>query len=131
MRFNTLTLASVGLAAVHGLPLDTGDDIAGSGCRMSLTPTLSQPQNAASNILYSTLSKWVTSTNSLYFSSNYLDTRNTTKAPFSVMFKANMIPDYLSEDSIAAVLDTWMGTYLIGGATPAHDDYAITQVKCA
>lgn len=47
------------------------------------------------------------------------------------MFKANMIPDYLSEDSIAAVLETWMGTYLVGGEAPAADDYAITKVTCS
>ncbi|KAI0431844.1 hypothetical protein F5Y09DRAFT_176392 [Xylaria sp. FL1042] len=131
MRFITLSLASLGLAAVHGLPTSSDDDISPAGCRMDLVPTLSQPQNAASKILYSTLSKWTSSTNSLYFSSNYLDTRNTTKAPFSVMFKANMIPDYQSEDQIAAVLDSWMGTYLIGGATPVADDYAITGVACS
>ncbi|KAI1352077.1 hypothetical protein F5Y01DRAFT_98699 [Xylaria sp. FL0043] len=131
MRFTTLSLASLGLAAVYGLPVTSDDDVNPAGCRVALTPTASNPQNAASNILYSTLSKWTSSTNSLYFSSNYLDTRNTTKAPFSVMFKANMIPDYQSEDQIAAVLDTWMGTYLIGGETPVADDYAITAVTCS
>ncbi|KAI0525559.1 hypothetical protein F5B22DRAFT_642570 [Xylaria bambusicola] len=131
MRFTTAVLASVGLAAVQGHPLTSREDAVGSGCRVSLSPTLDQPQNAASNILYSTLSKWTKSTNSLYFSSSYLDTRNTTKAPYSVMFKANMIPDYHTEDSIAAVLETWMGTYLVGGETPAKDDYVITKVTCA
>ncbi|KAI1363438.1 hypothetical protein F5Y08DRAFT_340623 [Xylaria arbuscula] len=131
MRFTTAALVSVGLAAVQGVPLTSRDDAAVTGCRISLSPTASQPQNTAQNILYNTLTKWTESTKSLYFSSKYLDTKNTTKAPFSVMFKANMIPDYLSEDSIAAVLDTWMGTYLAGGATPAADDFAITKVTCS
>ncbi|KAI1130971.1 hypothetical protein F5Y10DRAFT_99847 [Nemania abortiva] len=128
MRFTTGSLLSLGLAAaVNGLPAAPTS----SGCRVALAPTLSQPQNAASNILYHTLSKWTNSTKSLYFSSNYLDTSNTTKAPFSVMFKADMIPDFQSTDSISSVLDTWIGTYLVGGATPAHDDYAITGVTCS
>ncbi|KAI3339892.1 hypothetical protein F4824DRAFT_40843 [Ustulina deusta] len=130
MRFTTASLVSVGLAAVRGLPL-TGDTDLVLGCRVDLAPTLSQPQNAASNILYGTLSKWVSTTKASYFSTSYLDTRNTTTAPFSVMFKSNTIPDYLSEDQLSTVLDTWMGTYLVGGATPTHDDYAITGVACS
>lgn len=51
MRFTTASLVSVGLAAVRGLPL-TGDTDLVLGCRVDLAPTLSQPQNAASNILY-------------------------------------------------------------------------------
>ncbi|KAI0108702.1 hypothetical protein GGR51DRAFT_123782 [Nemania sp. FL0031] len=129
MRFTTGSLLSLGLAAaVHGLPAAPPTS---SGCRVDLAPTLSQPQNAASNILYHTLSKWVNSTKALYFSTNYLDTQNTTKAPFSVMFKADMIPDFQTSEAISAVLDTWVGTYLVGGATPAKDDYAITDVVCS
>ncbi|KAI0533547.1 hypothetical protein GGR58DRAFT_506227 [Xylaria digitata] len=191
MRFTTAFLASVGLAAVHAVPLTPRD---ATGCRVDLAPTLAQPQNAASNIIYitchgpygakrvfvysssmatsvfqrprastsvifypvlrhhpntpklfragggeiqltheflGTLSKWVNSTQSLYFSTSYLDTRNTTKAPFSVVFKDNMIPDFQTTDSIAAVLNTWVGTYLVGGATPKPDDYAITGVSCS
>ncbi|GAW17301.1 hypothetical protein ANO14919_067570 [Xylariales sp. No.14919] len=128
MRFTAASLLSVGLAAVHGLPLAAPDS---AGCRVDLAPTLPQPQNAASNILYSTLSKWVKSTGALYFSTSYLDTRNITKAPYSVLFKANMIPDFQTEDSIAAVLDTWVGTYLVGGQAPSSDDYSITAVTCS
>ncbi|TGJ83931.1 hypothetical protein E0Z10_g4851 [Xylaria hypoxylon] len=128
MRFTTASLVSVGLAAVHGLPLATSDF---SGCRVDLAATLNQPQNAAIKILYGTLSKWVNSTAAPYFSSDYLDTRNTTKAPFSVLFKGNMIPDFQSEESMASVLDSWVGTYLIGGATPSFDDYVITAVICS
>ncbi|KAF2963109.1 hypothetical protein GQX73_g10475 [Xylaria multiplex] len=128
MRFTTAFVASVGLAAVHAVPLALPD---ATGCRVDLAPTLAQPQNAASNIVFSTLSKWVNSTQSLYFSTSYLDTRNTTKAPFSVVFKDNMIPDFQTTDSIAAVLNTWVGTYLAGGATPKSDDFAITGVNCS
>ncbi|KAI0977141.1 hypothetical protein F4678DRAFT_455285 [Xylaria arbuscula] len=131
MRFITVAIASVGFAAVQGLPLTADDNNSPVGCVLALAPTLSQPQNSASNILYSTISKWSTTTQSSYFSSNYLDTRNTTKAPFSVMFKANMIPDYQTEAQLATVLDSWTGTYLIGGATPKPDDYAITGVTCS
>lgn len=53
MRFTTAALISVGLAAVQGVPLESRDDAAVGGCRISLSPTLAQPQNAASNILYS------------------------------------------------------------------------------
>ncbi|KAJ8111589.1 hypothetical protein ONZ43_g5585 [Nemania bipapillata] len=127
MYFSTGALLSLGLATVHGLPLSSS---ASSGCRVELSPTLSQPQNAASNILFHTLSKWVNTTKATYFSSNYLDTQNTTKAPFSVVFKADMIPDFQTDEAISSVLDTWVGTYLVGGATPSHDDYAITGVTC-
>ncbi|KAI0875537.1 hypothetical protein GGS24DRAFT_289059 [Hypoxylon argillaceum] len=128
MHFTTGALLSLGLAAVNALPLASS---APSGCRVELSPTLSQPQNAASNILFHTLSKWVNTTKTSYFSSNYLDTQNTTKAPFSVLFKADMIPDFQTDSAISSVLDTWVGTYLVGGTTPAHDDYAITGVTCS
>jgi hypothetical protein len=49
MRFTTGSLVSLGLAAVHGLPVPPAEI---SGCRVVLAPTLSQPQNAASNILF-------------------------------------------------------------------------------
>ncbi|KAJ2992262.1 hypothetical protein NUW58_g2228 [Xylaria curta] len=127
MRFTTAFLVPLGLAVVHSLPLTPTDP---SGCRVDLAPTLSQPQNAASNILYHSLSKWVATSGSLYISSNYLDTRNTTKAPFSVTFKVNMIPDFMTEDALSGVLDTWLGTYLVGGASAVRDDYAITGVTC-
>jgi hypothetical protein len=42
-----------------------------------------------------------------------------------------MIPDFQTEDELSAVLNTWVGTYLVGGATSAHDDYAITGVACS
>ncbi|KAI1171230.1 hypothetical protein F4777DRAFT_566128 [Nemania sp. FL0916] len=127
MHFTTASLVSFGLAAVHALPLTS---TVSSGCRMDLAPTLTQPQNAASNILYHTLSKWASATDSSYASSNYLDTQNTVKAPYSVTFKADTIPDFQSTGSISAVLDTWIGTYLIGGNSSAKDDYAITGVTC-
>ncbi|KAI1753384.1 hypothetical protein F4782DRAFT_529695 [Xylaria castorea] len=127
MRFTTGALVSLGFAVVYGLPLTSTDT---SGCRVDLVPTLSPPQNAASNILYHTLSKWVKTTATTYVSSDYLDTRNTTKAPFSVTFKANMIPDFQSDDELSTVLDTWVGTYLVGGASSARDDYAVTGVTC-
>ncbi|KAI3324914.1 hypothetical protein HD806DRAFT_458965 [Xylariaceae sp. AK1471] len=128
MRFAVGSLVSLGLAVVRGLPLSPTEF---SGCRVALTPTLNQPQNAASNILFHTLSKWSRSTGSTYVSSDYLDSRNTTSAPFSVTFKSHMIPDFQTGDELSAVLDTWVGTYLVGGATPVHDDYAITEVTCS
>ncbi|KAI8624329.1 hypothetical protein F5Y19DRAFT_480707 [Xylariaceae sp. FL1651] len=131
MHFTTGSIVSLGLAAiaaVDGLPLAPS---ATSGCRVSLAPTLAQPQNAASNILFHTLSKWVNSTGSSYMSSDSLDTKNTTEAPFSVLFKANAIQDFQTDDEMNAVLDTWVGTYLVGGAAPAQDDYAITGVTCS
>lgn len=128
MRFTAASLLSLGLVAVHGHPLAHAEP---SGCRVDLVPTLSHPQNAASNILYNSLSKWVKTTETSYISSNYLDTRNTTKAPFSVMFKSNMIPDFPSTDKIGGVLDKWVGTYLIGGETAKEDDFAITGVACS
>lgn len=131
MRSAAASLLLLGLAVVHGLPLTSTESDGPSGCRVNLDPTLSRPQNAASNILYNTLTKWVRSTQTTYISSNYLDTRNTTAAPFSVMFKSNMIPDYQSTESISAVLDKWVGTYLIGGESPTHDDYLITGVACS
>ncbi|KAI0445508.1 hypothetical protein F4803DRAFT_508112 [Xylaria telfairii] len=131
MRFTTGALVSLGFAVVHGLPLASTDTEAISGCRVDLNPTLDPPQNTASNILYHTLSKWVSTTATTYISSNCLDTRNTTKAPFSVTFKANMIPNYPSDDDLSAVLNTWLGTYLVGGASSARDDYAITGVTCS
>ncbi|KAI8952752.1 hypothetical protein F4801DRAFT_203646 [Xylaria longipes] len=128
MHFTTGALVSLGFAAVHGLPLAPTDF---SGCRVDLAPTLNPPQNAASNILYHTLSKWVKTTSTTYFSSDYLDTRNTTKAPFSVTFKANVIPNFQSDDELSTVLNTWLGTYLVGGASPARDDYVVTGVTCS
>ncbi|KAI0491151.1 hypothetical protein F4859DRAFT_35849 [Xylaria cf. heliscus] len=128
MHFTTGTLVSLGFAVVNGLPLTSTES---SGCRVDLAPTLNPPQNAASNILYHTLSKWVSTTQTTYISSDYLDTRNTTKAPFSVTFKANAIPNFQSTDELSAVLDTWLGSYLVGGATSARDDYVITAITCS
>ncbi|KAI0454587.1 hypothetical protein F5B21DRAFT_504281 [Xylaria acuta] len=128
MHFTAGALVSLGFAAVHGLPLTSTES---SGCRVDLAPTLNPPRNAASNILYHTLSKWVNTTAATYISSDYLDTRNTTKAPFSVTFRAGMIPDFQSNDALSAVLDTWLGSYLVGGASSAYDDYAITGVTCS
>ncbi|GAP84052.1 hypothetical protein SAMD00023353_0601750 [Rosellinia necatrix] len=131
MRFTAASLLSLGLAAaVHGLPLGSDAPSDPSGCRVDFAPTLSKPQNAASNILYHTLSKWVKTSETTYISSDYLDTRNITKAPFSVLFKSGMIPDFQSTDEIRGVLNTWVGTYLVGGDTPVNDDYAITGVTC-
>ncbi|KAI0197324.1 hypothetical protein EV127DRAFT_416266 [Xylaria flabelliformis] len=127
MHFTTGALVSLGFAVVHGLPLASTET---SGCRVDLAPTLNPPQNAASNILYHTLSKWVKTTDTSYISSDYLDTRNTTKAPFSVTFKANVIPNFQSDDELSTVLNTWVGTYLVGGTSSARDDYAVTGVTC-
>ncbi|KAI1824721.1 hypothetical protein F4861DRAFT_231089 [Xylaria intraflava] len=131
MRFATGTLISLGLVAAHALPL-TSTTTEPAGCRVDLTPTLSQPEDAAENILYSTITKWEnTAEPDSYFTSDYLDTQNTTHAPFFVIFKAGVIPHYESTSTLGAILDTWMGTYLIGGATPTQDDYAITGVTCS
>ncbi|KAI0405219.1 hypothetical protein F4802DRAFT_188692 [Xylaria palmicola] len=128
MRFSAGSLLFLGVAAVNGLPQASTES---SGCRVDLTPTLHQPQNTASNILYHTLSKWASSTKSSYVSSGCLDTRNTTQAPFSVTFRAGAIPDFQTTEALSGVLDGWLGTYLVGGAEAAKDDYAITGVTCS
>ncbi|KAI1814545.1 hypothetical protein GGS20DRAFT_585443 [Poronia punctata] len=130
MRFTTgsliLSIASVSVS-VSGLPLESRQQPP-SGCHVDLAPTLSQPQNAASNILYHTLSKWASTSESSYVSSDILDMKNT---PYSVTFKTNVDPNFQTAEQIGAVLEKWVGTYLVGGETAEIDDYAITGFACS
>ncbi|KAI0194598.1 hypothetical protein F4808DRAFT_334786 [Astrocystis sublimbata] len=128
MQFTTGALLSLCLAAVSAAPVTTASS---PGCRVDLKPTEPQVQNAPAVILYSTLTKWTKTTSQDSFSSNYLDTTNIRQAPYSVFFKANMIPDYQNMDKLHGVLDSWMGTFLVGDAQPAADDFTITGVSCA
>ncbi|GME64840.1 hypothetical protein GTA08_BOTSDO07415 [Neofusicoccum parvum] len=105
-----------------------------SGCTVSLESTMTTPASPAENILMKTMIKWNNSTSGSGFSSSYCNWGNTTKAPFSVFFYADTIPDYETTDELAAVLDTWVGTWLVSSnSTPASGrpgDYNVTAVTC-
>ncbi|KAK8174486.1 hypothetical protein BC567DRAFT_93879 [Phyllosticta citribraziliensis] len=83
-----------------------------------------------------TMIKWTNSTDMSSFDSSYCDWSNTAKAPYSVFFKANTIPGYKSLDELSAVLQPWVGSWLIAGNSGAPNsgvtgDYNITGVTCA
>ncbi|KAB2570831.1 hypothetical protein BFW01_g11350 [Lasiodiplodia theobromae] len=105
-----------------------------SGCIVTLNNTRTTPANPAEVILMRTMIKWNNSTNSSGFSSSYCDWSNTIQAPFSIFFYADTIPNYTTTDALAAVLDKWVGTWLISPTTsPATGnagDYNITSVTC-
>ncbi|KAH7028661.1 hypothetical protein B0J12DRAFT_328302 [Macrophomina phaseolina] len=105
-----------------------------SGCSVSLNSTLSKPANPGEIILMRTMLKWSNSTGMSGFSSSYANWSHTVQDPFSVFFYADTIPDYETTDELAAVLDPWVGTWLISSnSTPASGttgDFNITDVTC-
>ncbi|OJD35328.1 protein fam47c isoform x1 [Diplodia corticola] len=105
-----------------------------SGCTVYLNSTRTKPANPAENILMKTMIKWNNSTDSSGFSSSYCDWSNTIQDPFSIFFYADTIPDYETTDALAAVLDPWVGTWLVSStpkpATGNAGDYNITAVEC-
>ncbi|KAK8166334.1 hypothetical protein IWX90DRAFT_414747 [Phyllosticta citrichinensis] len=83
-----------------------------------------------------TMIKWTKSTDMSSFDSSYCDWSNTAKAPYSVFFKANTIPGYTTLDDLSAVLQPWVGSWLIAGNSGAPNsgvtgDYNITTVTCS
>ncbi|CAJ2504859.1 Uu.00g122530.m01.CDS01 [Anthostomella pinea] len=127
MRFSIVSVLALA-ASVQAMPAVSPRSE--TGCRVALKATLAKPQKAAEDILLYSMSKWTKSTGTSDFSSNYMDTKNTTAAPYSIVFKANMIPGYETDAEIRAVLDTWVGTYIIGGET-AQNNWEVTGVACS
>ncbi|KAK7537507.1 uncharacterized protein J3D65DRAFT_668151 [Phyllosticta citribraziliensis] len=109
---------------------------AASGCTIDLASTMTTPSAPGEIITMKTMIKWTNSTDMSSFDSSYCDWSNTAKAPYSVFFKANTIPGYKSLDELSAVLQPWVGSWLIAGNSGAPNsgvtgDYNITGVTCA
>ncbi|KAI0483946.1 hypothetical protein GGR56DRAFT_668549 [Xylariaceae sp. FL0804] len=134
MRF--ATIASLFAAAASAAPavLSAVSARAEYGCTVNLEPNVEKPADSGEIILFAIINKWTSTSTSTSFSSNYLDARNTVSAPYYVVFLAGAIPGYESDAEMAAVLDTWVGTWLRGGDEPAYTtnsgDYMVTSVVC-
>ncbi|KAI1343722.1 hypothetical protein F5Y15DRAFT_411581 [Xylariaceae sp. FL0016] len=77
------------------------------GCQVNLDPTDATPSAPGENILLHSMSKWAKSTDTSYFTSDWLNTSQTTSSPYSITFLAGDIPGYTTNAEIKAVLDTW------------------------
>ncbi|KAK8169159.1 hypothetical protein BKA80DRAFT_308747 [Phyllosticta citrichinensis] len=109
---------------------------AASGCTIDLASTMTTPSAPGEIIIMKTMIKWTKSTDMSSFDSSYCDWSNTAKAPYSVFFKANTIPGYTTLDDLSAVLQPWVGSWLIAGNSGAPNsgvtgDYNITTVTCS
>ncbi|KAK7724901.1 hypothetical protein SLS57_004172 [Botryosphaeria dothidea] len=134
MRYTIAAATAFALStSVAALPA-LSERASSSGCTVSLNNTLERPANPAEIILMRTMIKWNNSTGMSGFSSSYCNWSHTVNAPFSVFFYADTIPDYETTDELSAVLEPWIGTWLISSnSTPSSGttgDYNITGVAC-
>ncbi|KAI1263640.1 hypothetical protein F5Y18DRAFT_438004 [Xylariaceae sp. FL1019] len=124
--------AVIAAAAVQGLP--TNEDTRGTaeaGCRVYMGQTNANPVNPASKIRSYTVLKWMMSNTTTHgMKMEWLDLTNTHQAPFDVTFKIGLIPGYQTAEKLHAVLDKWIGTYLIGDKEQKDDDFLIKSVTC-
>ncbi|KAI0415035.1 hypothetical protein F5X98DRAFT_233038 [Xylaria grammica] len=124
MRFSIIALGLV--TAVEGAVLQARD----SGCTVNLEPTQNPPSKAGENIVYGSIGRWSDATGQAATSS-WVDYSGSSAAPYSFKYKANTIPGYESNAAIQGVLSNgWVGTYLLGKASPTSNDFRITGYSC-